>query len=115
LVNVNSFDFAERAKWMRMKAQPDIADLPVKLQQCVLAEGRGQRLEASHENELEAHHREPHEPERDGEVGPEPVVRVIRTDDRKDQRRQDHRQVGDHPEHRPYDERHRQDLSSTTA
>jgi hypothetical protein len=53
------------------------------------------------------HHRQADEAERDGEVGPEPVVRLAGADHGEHQRRQDRAEIGDHPEHRPDSERHR--------
>jgi hypothetical protein len=89
------------------ESQPRVADLAVKLQQRVLAERRRQRPKARHEHELQPHHRQADEPERDREVGPEPVVRLARTDHRERQRRQHRAEIGDHPEHRADGERHR--------
>ena len=91
--------------------QPDVADLAVELQQRVLAERRGHGPEASHERELEAHHRQPGESKRDGEVRPEVMVRPAGADDRKHERRHDHAQVDDRGDDRPRHERHARPLS----
>jgi hypothetical protein len=88
------------------EGQPDVADLAVELQQRVLPEGRGHHLEASHERELEPHHRQAGEPQRHGEARPEVVVGLARPDDREHQRRQDDPEVHEDPRHRSRHERH---------
>jgi hypothetical protein len=92
-----------------------VADLSVKLQQRVLAKRRRHRLEASHEDELKAHHRESDEPERDREVGPEPMVGLARADHGEHERGHHHAQIRRHREHRPGRKRHGTALPVVTA
>ena len=81
--------------------EADIADLAVELEQRILAERRGDRPEARHEHELEAHHRQPGEPERDREVGPEVVVGLMCPDDGEHQRRENHADIEERPDDGP--------------
>src|SRR6185312_2369561 len=64
-------------------------------------------LDPGDQRELDAHQRQPDEPERDGEVGPEPQSGPIRAHQREDQRR--HADPDEDPEPRdpPNDRPHR--------
>src|SRR5262245_5194152 len=88
------------------EGEPDVAELPMELQQGILTERCGHRSEAGHEHELESHHREPDEAQRDREVRPEPMVRLTGADRGEDQRRDHSTEVRDHPEDRSDRELH---------
>ena len=64
------------------EAEPDVANLAVKLEQRVLAERRGERVGPGHERELQPDHREPREPKRDRAVRPKDRGRVVGWRDR---------------------------------
>jgi hypothetical protein len=78
------------------EAQSDVANLPVKLEQRVLPERRRHHVEPGDERELEPHHRQPRESERDRKVRPKTVVRLARADHREHERRHDDTKVGEH-------------------